>query len=583
MTWRKHFTQVDNSGLPVNITSRAKAPAVTSALTSRFNNWLPEIYAGCPGRLMRYGQYDQMDQDSEINFALDTIAEFATQPDEISDLPFEIKFVEPPGDTESAILETTLRQWCSVNKFQKRAFRIFRNTVKYGDQFFIRDPQTFELMWIDPTNVDKIIVNESEGRKIEAYYIKNLSPNFAAQAATLANPAQKPTGGSYSFNGVSIAGASNNIQAVGTNKGTDEGVPVSAKHIVHLSLTEGLDLAWPFGGSILEPVFKVFKQKELLEDSIIIYRVHRAPERRVFTIDTGNMPPYKAAQHLEQIRYEVQQKRIPNKNAMGNNVMDAGYSPMSMLEDYFFSATSDGRGSKVDTLPGGENLNQIDDMKFFNNKLLRGLRIPSSYMPTGPDDGTATFNDGKVGVAYIQEFRFAKYVERLQTQIADELDFEFKMFLKHRGVELDNSTFSISFNKPMNFSSYKELQVDAERAGLFGQLRDVPYLSKQFVLKKYLGLTDTEIKENERLWQAENKDAADAGPDQDNSDLGMPGMPGIRPAPGFDVDPMTPDMGALDDMGQDPAAGGMMPGQAGGMNMPAGPGPAGTQNNQGGF
>ena len=73
---------------------------------------------------------------------------------------------------------------------------------------------------------------------------------------------------------------------------------------MHISLTEGMDHAWPFGISILEPIFKVFKQKELLEDSIIIYRVHRAPERRVFTIDVGNMPPHKARQYLEQVKYD---------------------------------------------------------------------------------------------------------------------------------------------------------------------------------------------------------------------------------------------------------------------------------------
>ena len=107
-----------------------------------------------------------------------------------------------------------------------------------------------------------------------------------------------------------------------------------------------------------------------------------------------------------------------------------------MLEDYFFAQTADGRGSKVDTLPGGNNLGEIDDLKYFNNKLLRGLRVPSSYLPTGPDDGTAQYNDGKVGVAYIQEFQFAKYCERLQKQLIRQLDREFKLFLSYRGIDL---------------------------------------------------------------------------------------------------------------------------------------------------
>ena len=275
--------------------------------------------------------------------------------------------------------------------------------------------------------------------------------------------------------------------------------------MVHMSLTEGMDHNWPFGVSILEPIFKVFKQKELLEDSIIIYRVHRAPERRVFFIDVGNMPPHKAQQYLERVKYEVQQKRVPNKNKAGENVADAAYNPMSMLEDYFFAQTADGRGSKVDTLPGGNNLGEIDDLKYFNNKLLRGLRVPSSYLPTGPDDGTAQYNDGKVGIAYIQEFQFAKYCERLQKQLIRQLDREFKRFMAHRGIDIENSTFSLEFTPPNNFSSYRELDLDTQRATLFSSLEAVPYLSQQFKLKKYLGLTEEEMKDNEHYWKQENK------------------------------------------------------------------------------
>jgi len=232
--------------------------------------------------------------------------------------------------------------------------------------------------------------------------------------------------------------------------------------------------------------------------------VHRAPERRVFFIDVGNMPPHRAKQYLEQVKYEVQQKRIPGKNDSGQSVADSAYNPMSMLEDYFFAQTAEGRGSKVDTLPGGENLGQIDDLRYFNNKLVRGLRVPSSYLPTGPEDGTATYNDGKVGVAYIQEYRFSKYVERLQKQVQEDLDREFKTYLKWRGIDIDSGTFYIEFTPPMNFTSYRELQIDNERAQLFNTVAAIPFLSNQFKLQKYLGLSEEEIKDNERLWREEN-------------------------------------------------------------------------------
>jgi uncharacterized protein YlbG (UPF0298 family) len=507
MSWRKHFTPYDNSGLPLNIQSGTATESGYGVSTaSRYSSWLPEVYAGSPNRLMRYIQYDQMDQDLEVNAALDTIAEFGTQENDNSGLPFDIDYSDPPTDTESKILDKTLRNWCKLNKLNKRSFKMFRSVCKYGDQFFIRDPETYELLWVDPANIEKVIVNESESKKIETYFIKNLNPVMAEQVATQAAPLHaRPYGSGQGLTGVmSPVATTTSNYLTGAISGSDQGIPVDAKHVVHISLTEGMDNAWPFGVSILEPIFKVFKQKELLEDSIIIYRVHRAPERRVFFIDVGNMPPHKARQYLEQVRYEVQQKRVPNKGVDGSSVADSAYNPMSMLEDYFFAQTADGRGSKVDTLPGGENLGQIDDLRYFNNKLLRGLRIPSSYLPTGPEDGSAQYTDGKVGIAYIQEYRFSKYVERLQKQIQEDLDREFKRYLKYRGIDIDSGGFNLQFNQPMNFSSYRELQLDSERATLFGNLVNIPFLSKQFALKKYMGLTEVEIKQNEELWRAEN-------------------------------------------------------------------------------
>jgi hypothetical protein len=215
-----------------------------------------------------------------------------------------------------------------------------------------------------------------------------------------------------------------------------------------------------------------------------------------------------------------------------------------MLEDYFFAQTADGRGSKVDTLPGGENLGQIDDLRYFNNKLLRGLRIPASYLPTGPDDGSATYNDGKVGVAYIQEYRFAKYVERLQKQVQEDLDREFKLFLKFKGIDIDNGTFRMLFNKPMNFSSYRELQLNTERAQMFNQVAQLPYMSKRFALQKYMGLSDNEMKSNEEMWREEN----DYQKYQDNEKAAALKNIGVRPEPDAAVDiNAEPDLSGLED------------------------------------
>jgi hypothetical protein len=154
-------------------------------------------------------------------------------------------------------------------------------------------------------------------------------------------------------------------------------------------------------------------------------------------------------------------------------------------------------------LPGGQNLGEIDDLKYFNNKMARGLRVPSSYLPTGPDDSDRAMSDGKVGTALIQEYRFNQYCERLQNLIAQKLDDEFKMFMKWRGFNIDSGLFSIKFNPPQNFASYRQAEMDNTRIQAFQGLEQLPYMSKRFMLNRFLGLTEEEIKENEKLWREE--------------------------------------------------------------------------------
>ena len=143
-------------------------------------------------------------------------------------------------------------------------------------------------------------------------------------------------------------------------------------------------------------------------------------------------------------------------------------------------------------------------MKFFTNKLFRGLRIPSSYLPTGADDSAAQYNDGRVGTAYIQELRFNKYCERLQALMAHVFDKEFKMYLNAKGVNIDNDLFDLTFTAPQNFASYRQSEMDNARVNTFASLQEIPYMSKRFALKRFLGLSAEEMAENEALWREEN-------------------------------------------------------------------------------
>jgi hypothetical protein len=517
MTWRKYFTPVNASGQLSPISGSLGSAGANPARTN-YSSYLPDVYAGHPNRLERYGQYDTMDTDSEVNAALDILAEFCTQSNTENLTPFQVFFKDAATNTEITIIKKYLQQWTKLNKFDKRMFKIVRNAFKYGDVFFVRDPETQAWMYIDPQKVDKIIVNESEGKKPEQYMIRDFNPNLETLATTAIQPSNvqgggSQFGGSYGTGQGGAGGSRGMVGAFPTSTNSSRFThnqnqyAIDARHVIHISMSEGIDNNFPFGNSLMESIFKVFKQKELLEDAILIYRIQRAPERRVFYIDVGNMPSHLAMSFVERVKNEVNQRRIPSNTGGGQSVIDSSYNPLSINEDYFFPQTAEGRGSKVEILQGGQNLGEIDDLKYFTNKLFRALRIPSSYLPTGSDDGGSNFNDGRVGTAYIQELRFNEYCKRLQSLINDTFDTEFKLYLHTKGINVDNNIFDIKFNPPQNFASYRQAEMDTARVNTFNTMIAIPMISKRFALKRFLGLTSEEVAENENLWKEENVDA----------------------------------------------------------------------------
>ena len=523
---------------------------------------LPEVYTGHPNRIERYNQYEMMDVDAEINACLDIIAEFSTQRNDHNKTPFSFEYKEDPTPHEVDLLTKQLQQWCKLNEFDTRMFKMFRNVVKYGDQIFVRDPENFKLYWVDMVKVIKVIVNESEGKLPEQYVIKDLNinlQNLTVAQKTNTDFAANPTtglggtggGGGAGGGGYTVPSMPYNTSGSRFTLGQAESA-IDSNHVVHLSLTEGLDRFWPFGQSILENIFKVYKQKELLEDAILIYRVQRAPERRMFKIDVGNMPSHLAMAFVDRIKNEIHQRRIPSVHG-GQSVVDATYNPLSMNEDYFFPVTSEGRGSSIEVLPGGQNLGEIDDLKYFNNRLARGLRVPSSYLPTGPDDNTTPLNDGRVGTAMIQEFRFNQYCERLQNYVCQKLDDEFKLFLRWRGFNIDTQMFDITFNPPQNFAAYRQSELDTARVSTFQGMEAFPYISKRFALERFLGLTEEEINKNEKLWGEENTEAQDADPS--GSDLRNIGVSTGDFDADIDTNDEIEDQENLDDLGDLDVAG----------------------------
>lgn len=447
--------------------------------------WYQRLIQGSASRLTRYREYDLMDNDVEVSRSLDTIAEEMIGSDPNSELPLELVIQsEKEKNIPTSIvmtLRSALRYWVDLHDWNIRLFKIARVTIKYGDCFFLRKKETSKWEYVHPKNVVAAIVDERDMTKVVGWQIKRDTkvPN---------SPYNQPVGhfGNYS------------------NELVDT---FSADDIIWFTLNDDIAESAPFGESILRAVYRAQKQKELLEDAIIIYRIQRAPERRAFYIDVGKMPPQRVKAYLEGIKNEIRQRKVPTMGG-GVDQIDSVYNPQSMNEDFFFAQRPDGKGSKVETLPGGQGLGELADLEYFQWKVFRGLRIPLSYMREGQDN--AVISDGKTGIAYIQELRFAMYIQRLQNYITRTMDKEFKRYVRMAGINVDPSIFQIKLLEPENFGIYRQQQLDNDLLSTYGQANGVEHFSKRFTMKKYLQLTDEEVLVNERL------KAEELGLDPDN-------------------------------------------------------------------
>lgn len=211
---------------------------------------MPEIYAGHPSRIQRYYQYDDMDRDSDINAALDTIADFCTQSEEQAKTPFLISYNETPNNTQVKLIQESLRKWVKLNSFNSRLWFIFREAIKKGDAIFLRDPETQEWDWIDQYMVESVLVRAEDGKVPQQYMIRGLDLNrrakYATQVAdqnlmrTAMNPGN-PTGTGGGAGPASFALAGADIRGSNASGSNTELVAVDASNIIHLSMSCGME------------------------------------------------------------------------------------------------------------------------------------------------------------------------------------------------------------------------------------------------------------------------------------------------------------------------------------------------------
>ena len=255
--------------------------------------------------------------------------------------------------------------------------------------------------------------------------------------------------------------------------------------------------------SYLHKALKPVNQLRMMEDSVVIYRISRAPERRIFYIDVGNLPKGKAEEYLRGIMNQYRNKLV--YDAKTGDIKD-DRKHMSMLEDFFLPRREGGRGTEITTLPGGENLGQIDDILYFQKKLFKSLNVPVNRL-----EQEAQFTLGRSSEITRDEVKFKKFIDRLRKRFSDLFMQLIKTQLLLKGIitnddwETWKESIGFNYQEDNYFSELKEAEMVEARFGLLSSVESYigKYLSHEYVAKKILRFTEDEMKDMEDQIKAE--------------------------------------------------------------------------------
>ena len=301
--------------------------------------------------------------------------------------------------------------------------------------------------------------------------------------------------------------------------------------------------------SYLHKAIKALNQLRMIEDSLVIYRLSRAPERRIFYIDVGNLPKVKAEQYLKEVMSRYRNKLVYDA---GTGEVRDDRKFMSMMEDFWLPRREGGRGTEITTLPGGQNLGELSDIEYFQKKLYRSLNVPESRIAGGGDG----FNLGRSSEILRDELKFAKFVGRLRKRFANMFNDMLKTQLVLKNIvspkdwDLMTDHIQYDFLYDNQFAELKESELLNERLGTLATIEPYigKYFSKEYVRRKVLRQTDSEIIEIDQQIKTEIKKGIIPDPNSIDPITGEP----LPPAEGDPEMGMDSGMGIQNPLGEIP-------------------------------
>lgn len=465
-------------------------------------------YMANQNRTERYVDSDQMEYMPEIASALDIYADEMTTSSPLAPM----LHIKCPNEEIKAILNSVYNDILNIR------FNLFgwaRTMCKYGDFFLYLDvDETYGVrhaIGLPPNEVERL---EGEDKT---------NPNYIQ----------------FQWNSA--------------------GMTFENWQMAHFRVL-GNDKYHPYGTSVLEPARRIWRQLTLMEDAMMAYRIVRAPARKAFYVDVGNIPPQDVEQYMQRVITSMKRNSVVNKDT---GRVDLRYNPMSIEEDYYIPVRGGTKFAEISEVGGQERNHDIDDVKYLRDKLFSALKVPAAYLTQGVE-GT----EDKTTLA-TKDIRFARTVQRLQRSLISELE---KIGIVHlhtlgfRGDDLVN--FSLTLNNPSKIAEIQELEHWNQKFSIATNATE-GFFSKRWVAEHLFGLSEEEFMRNKREMYHDRKyeaelNAAGETAGQVAAAMGMPDAGGLPEMPGgFEAGGELP--GAGEPMADlpEPDAGGDTPGPAG--------------------
>ena len=445
-------------------------------------------------RKKRYKEYEDMDGYPEISSAFDIYSDDCTQ-ENIDGTAWDII-------TDDEMTKQEVESMFEQLNMTRYLWDISRNVVKYGDIFL----ETI----VDLNNIKRGIQR-----------IKILNPNFIFRVEDEFGYLKQFLQEIPEKNDWTTYGS------VGPYLDDSRIINLDPGQIVHFRLHTSDPTHYPYGKSVAAAARVTYKSLKMMEDAMLIYRLVRAPERRIFYIDTGSLPASKAEMHIKK-QMDKFKKRKSYNSQTGN--IEENFNALAADEDFYIAVNGKGTGTKIDTLPGAENLGEVDDVKYFRDKLLAALKIPKDYIVEKDQSPERKANLSQLDV------KFARVITRIQKSIELGLETIAKRHLMLKGFPTTLiSKLKIKLPAPSDMALKRMLDTDEQKARVVQAVKGLMIFPMEKIYKDYYQMSDSEIEEAKKGLEQDQKDPV-------FSQMMM--APGMMPPGGAPMgDPMAGGMG----------------------------------------